>query len=103
MFILFRGLVQSLDGNSKRIPFFTILTELRSLQRKLGYLLLYYLHAVEISGNHEKLYSYVSMFFANFSLETKTSKHKNRRFRVTLKNNFFFYLYSEIFNHFELC
>lgn len=56
MFILFRGLVQSMDTNSKRIPFFTILTELRSYQRKIGYLLLYFLSASELSCD-EKSYS----------------------------------------------
>lgn len=57
MFILFSGLTQSLDSSSKRIPFFTILTELRSHQPKLGYLFLYYLQVCELSRDNEKPYS----------------------------------------------
>lgn len=66
MFILFRGLTESSDGSSKRIPFFTILTELRSHQPKIGYLLLYYLQVCELLKEKEKSYTSKGYLYKEF-------------------------------------
>lgn len=45
LFVLFRNLAELSEDDSRRLPLLTVLSEMYSVQQKIGYLLLYYLQA----------------------------------------------------------